>query len=303
MPATDHGVAAMADRGLDLSAPREPPDGRATCSRRADLVIAMAREHVREAAVLVPDALAQDLHPQGAGPRRRRRSGRAAPTSRSTPGSAASPPHARPARWSAWATTTQLDVADPVGRGRGRLRGHRRPARPPARPTVVDLAFPARTPRRRSSAREGRHRSRPRRRATSRRTSSRSSSALGHEPIDLGTHSTESVDYPPICAAVGRAVVAGEADRGIVLGGSGPGRADRRQQGARRAGRAVQRSLHGPPEPRAQRRQRARDGRPHRRRGPRHRDPRAVAHHPVRRRPPRAPRRPDRRHREPRRRR
>ena len=46
---------------------------------------------------------------------------------------------------------------------------------------------------------------------------------LGHEPLDLGTHTTESVDYPPICAAVGRAVVAGEADRGIVLGGSGQG--------------------------------------------------------------------------------
>jgi ribose 5-phosphate isomerase B len=46
---------------------------------------------------------------------------------------------------------------------------------------------------------------------------------LGHEVLDLGTHSTESVDYPPICAAVGRAVVRGEADRGIVLGGSGQG--------------------------------------------------------------------------------
>ena len=46
---------------------------------------------------------------------------------------------------------------------------------------------------------------------------------LGHEVIDLGTHSEESVDYPPICAAVGRAVAAGEADRGIVLGGSGQG--------------------------------------------------------------------------------
>ena len=46
---------------------------------------------------------------------------------------------------------------------------------------------------------------------------------LGHDAIDLGTHTTESVDYPPICAAVGRAVVVGEADRGIVLGGSGQG--------------------------------------------------------------------------------
>lgn len=45
---------------------------------------------------------------------------------------------------------------------------------------------------------------------------------LGHEVSDLGTNSTESVDYPPICAAVGRAVVAGDAERGIVLGGSGP---------------------------------------------------------------------------------
>jgi ribose 5-phosphate isomerase B len=31
------------------------------------------------------------------------------------------------------------------------------------------------------------------------------------------------VDYPPICAAVGRAVRDGRADRGIVLGGSGQG--------------------------------------------------------------------------------
>ncbi len=46
---------------------------------------------------------------------------------------------------------------------------------------------------------------------------------LGHEVIDLGTDSTESVDYPPICAGVARMVVAGEADRGIVLGGSGQG--------------------------------------------------------------------------------
>ena len=46
---------------------------------------------------------------------------------------------------------------------------------------------------------------------------------LGHEVTDLGTFDTTSVDYPPICAGVGRAVVRGEADRGIVLGGSGQG--------------------------------------------------------------------------------
>jgi ribose 5-phosphate isomerase B len=46
---------------------------------------------------------------------------------------------------------------------------------------------------------------------------------LGHEVIDLGTDSEEPVDYPFICASVGRAVVRGEAERGIVLGGSGQG--------------------------------------------------------------------------------
>ncbi len=46
---------------------------------------------------------------------------------------------------------------------------------------------------------------------------------LGHGVLDLGTDNEEPVDYPPICAAVGRAVVAGEADRGVVVGGSGQG--------------------------------------------------------------------------------
>jgi ribose 5-phosphate isomerase B len=47
--------------------------------------------------------------------------------------------------------------------------------------------------------------------------------ADGHTVDDLGTHSEEPVDYPPICAAVGRAVAAAQAERGIVLGGSGQG--------------------------------------------------------------------------------
>src|SRR5437870_4972094 len=46
---------------------------------------------------------------------------------------------------------------------------------------------------------------------------------LGHTVDDHGTHSEASVDYPPICVAVGKAVAAGRADRGIVLGGSGQG--------------------------------------------------------------------------------
>ena len=48
---------------------------------------------------------------------------------------------------------------------------------------------------------------------------------LGHDVIDFGTDSEASVDYPSFCAAVGRAVVAGDADRGIVMGGSGQGEA------------------------------------------------------------------------------
>ena len=47
----------------------------------------------------------------------------------------------------------------------------------------------------------------------------------GHEVIDLGTDSEDPVDYPPFCAAVGRTVVSGDADFGIVLGGSGQGEA------------------------------------------------------------------------------
>jgi ribose 5-phosphate isomerase B len=46
---------------------------------------------------------------------------------------------------------------------------------------------------------------------------------LGHHVDDQGTHSTESVDYPSICAGVGRTVRDGAADLGIVLGGSGQG--------------------------------------------------------------------------------
>jgi ribose 5-phosphate isomerase B len=45
----------------------------------------------------------------------------------------------------------------------------------------------------------------------------------GHQVDDLGTDSEEPVDYPPFCAAVGRAVVRGNADAGIVIGGSGQG--------------------------------------------------------------------------------
>lgn len=47
----------------------------------------------------------------------------------------------------------------------------------------------------------------------------------GHEVQDFGTQSTDSVDYPVFILPVARAVASGEAERGIVLGGSGNGEA------------------------------------------------------------------------------
>ena len=62
-------------------------------------------------------------------------------------------------------------------------------------------------------------------------------SADGHEIIDCGTDSTESVDYPAFCAAAAREVRNGNADVGIVLGGSGQGEqlAANKVRGARAA--------------------------------------------------------------------
>ncbi len=46
---------------------------------------------------------------------------------------------------------------------------------------------------------------------------------MGHSVIDLGTDSTKAVDYPDYALAVGKAVIEGNADRGIVICGSGVG--------------------------------------------------------------------------------
>jgi ribose 5-phosphate isomerase B len=46
---------------------------------------------------------------------------------------------------------------------------------------------------------------------------------LGHEVLDLGTDSTEPIDYPVKALEVGRAVVSGAAERGIIVCGSGAG--------------------------------------------------------------------------------
>jgi ribose 5-phosphate isomerase B len=59
----------------------------------------------------------------------------------------------------------------------------------------------------------------------------------GHQVLDCGTHSEESVDYPKFCAAAARAVVRGEADLAVVMGGSGQGEqiAANKVRGARAA--------------------------------------------------------------------
>ena len=45
----------------------------------------------------------------------------------------------------------------------------------------------------------------------------------GHAVYDLGTHSTDPVDYPDFAAAAARAVLDGRANRAIVVCGSGAG--------------------------------------------------------------------------------
>ena len=48
---------------------------------------------------------------------------------------------------------------------------------------------------------------------------------MQHEVLDCGTHDCNAVDYPDFAAKVGRAVVNGQAERGIVVCGSGAGAA------------------------------------------------------------------------------
>lgn len=48
-------------------------------------------------------------------------------------------------------------------------------------------------------------------------------SRQGHQVLDLGTDSAEPVDYPDYARAVGEALQRGQADRGIVICGSGVG--------------------------------------------------------------------------------
>lgn len=46
---------------------------------------------------------------------------------------------------------------------------------------------------------------------------------MGHEVLDLGTHSTDSCDYPLVGFDVARTVAEGQAERGVLVCGSGIG--------------------------------------------------------------------------------
>ena len=45
----------------------------------------------------------------------------------------------------------------------------------------------------------------------------------GHQALDLGVNNQESVDYPDVAIMLGRSIQAGQAERGILLCGSGVG--------------------------------------------------------------------------------
>ena len=47
--------------------------------------------------------------------------------------------------------------------------------------------------------------------------------AAGHDVTDLGTDSAESVDYPQYAASAAKLVAGGDADRGVLVCGSGNG--------------------------------------------------------------------------------
>jgi ribose 5-phosphate isomerase B len=47
--------------------------------------------------------------------------------------------------------------------------------------------------------------------------------AEGHDVLDVGTHSAAPADYPDSAEAVGRAVVTGQAEKGVLVCGSGVG--------------------------------------------------------------------------------
>lgn len=138
VPASAHGVRAMAARGLDTGAHRSRPLTPEMVAG-ADLIVGMAREHVREAVALVPEAFPRTFTLRELA----RRAGTTGP--RGT----AEPLDAWLARAGAGRRPTDLlgehpddDVADPIGRSR---RAYERCAADIEAlvDRAVDLAFPS----------------------------------------------------------------------------------------------------------------------------------------------------------------
>ena len=141
-PASAHGVKVMAKRGLDLSAHRSTPLT-AEAVAGADLVIGMAREHVREAAVLDQGGLGRTFTL----PELARRARRTGPRRVGADG-ALEPFEDWLARVGAGRRPADLlgsspddDVADPIGQSK---RAYERTAQEIEAlvDTVVGLAFP-----------------------------------------------------------------------------------------------------------------------------------------------------------------
>lgn len=56
-----------------------------------------------------------------------------------------------------------------------------------------------------------------------RRWAARAIQSCGGEPLDLGTHSTDSVDYPDVALEVAKAVASGDCSFGVLICGTGIG--------------------------------------------------------------------------------
>jgi ribose 5-phosphate isomerase B len=212
-PATNHAQTVIAGRGLDLGRHRSRQLA-AEQIARADLIIGMARRHVREVVLLDRSAenrtftLKELVRRADGRPRRPDE-----PVDAWLAGLAADRQHD-----DLLGDSDVDDVSDPIG-GPPEVYAECADELDALLARLTELVWP--------------HRSE----ASSMKVAIGSDHAgftlkqhilgvldkLGYEVVDLGTDSDEPVDYPPICAAVGRAVAAGEADRGIVLGGSGQG--------------------------------------------------------------------------------
>ena len=115
-------IEAMADRGLDLARPPQPPDRTPSCSPSADLVIGMARSTCARRSCSTATRCAKTFTLKELVRRAEADRRRAAP-SRSPTGWPASAPAGRPRRSLGVGHDDADDVDDPLGRARAVLRG------------------------------------------------------------------------------------------------------------------------------------------------------------------------------------